>query len=89
MKNLIKKLYYRKTAKFLLELSEKYPDHFKTGYCEFITRLYSKMCINDKEYFILYNFIRNNKPKEAIDAFWFERGDLQSRIEYLKNFIKL
>lgn len=89
MKNLIKKLYYRKTAKFLLELSEKYPDHFKTGYCEFIVNRYNKMYINDEEYYRLRNFVRNNKPKEATDAFWFEKGDLQSRIEYLKNFIKL
>ena len=95
MKNIIKQIkkFFKKNksmeAQMLLELLERYPDSFITGFCSFICRLYFvKNIITYEEYGLLSQWILFNSPERKYDnAFWFKPGDLKSRIEHLKTFL--
>ena len=95
MKNIIKQIkkFFKKNksmeAQMLLKLLEKYPDSFTSGFCLFIYRLYRvKNIINYEEYELLNQWILVNPPKRKYEnAFWFEPGDIKSRIKYLKTFV--
>ena len=95
MKNIIKQIkkFFKKNksveAQMLLKLLEKYPDSFTSGFCLFIFRLYFvKNIITYKEFVLLDQWIRFNFPERKYDnAFWFEPGDKESRINYLKTFV--
>ena len=95
MKNIIKQIkkFFKKNksmeAQMLLELLEKYPDSFTYGLCCFIFRLYSgENIITYEEFVLLDQWILVNSPKRKYEnAFWFEPGDIKSRIKYLKTFV--
>ena len=95
MKNIIKQIkkFFKKNksmeAQMLLELLEKYPDSFTTGFCNFICKLYFvKNIITCEEYKLLDQWILCNSPKRKHnDYYWFKLGDIKSRIKYLKTFV--
>ena len=95
MKSIIKQIkkFFKKNksmeAQMLLELLEKYPDSFTTGFCNFICKLYFvKNIITYEEYELLSQWIISNSPEQKYNNYyWFKLGDKESRIEYLKTFV--
>ena len=95
MKTIIKQIkkFFKKNksmeAQMLLELLERYPDSFTTGFCSFICRLYFvKNIITYEEYGFLMQWIIFNSPERKYNNdYWFEPGDIKSRIKYLKTFV--
>ena len=94
MKNIIKqikKLLHIKSKEvvLLLELLEKYPEYFNFGLCYFIRLLSRDDKITYKQHQKLAKWINRNYPKgrKKISAFWFESGNKEARIQYLKTFI--
>ena len=86
----LKRLFRKKSpeAERLLELLEQYPDSFRTGLCSFIhTMRFIENSITQEEFFLLKNWLNNNHPIPKNEVYWFEIGDLQSRINYLKSKI--
>ena len=95
MKNIIKQIkkFFKKNksmgARMLLELLEKYPDSFTTGFCSSICKLYFvKNIITYEEFALLNQWTIFNSPKRKYNNdYWFEPGDKKARIQYLKTFL--
>ena len=95
MKNIIKQIkkFFKKNksveARMLLELLEKYPDSFTTGFCSFICKLYFiENVITYEKYVLLSQWILFNSPeKKYNNDYWFEPGNKEARIKYLKTFV--
>ena len=85
---LIKKIFSELTPpEYLLYLLLFHKKHFEYGLCGFITDLWKKDIIDVEEYYILKNWIKNNRPEDtSYGSFWFKMGELKPRIDYLKTF---
>ena len=86
----IKSLFREKSEpEILLKYLKKHPKCFETGLCLFISILKQEGYINVEKYIKLSNWISRNKPiTNSYDNYWFPKGDLQSRIDYLKSRVK-
>lgn len=88
-----------RTIKELLQVMLDNPQHFDSGLCYWIGNCYLSGLINGKEHSILDIYIEKNKPSTfssferfkqelLIRSFWWKKGDIKPRIEWLKKHIK-
>lgn len=62
----------------------------KTGLCNHINTLFDLNHITFREYLILIGYIDNNEPADVeYNTFWWPKGEIQPRKEWLENQIKL
>lgn len=59
----------------------------KLGLCNAIVRLHIHKVINLQENIILWEHIHKNSPKPSIDVYWWPKGEVKPRIEFLKQLI--
>jgi hypothetical protein len=81
-----------RSEKELIELMLENTHLFETGLCDWAFRLYFSTkrgkLLSYKEYHILYNIITYNKPNLPIKSYWWEKGDIKPRIEFLNNLLE-
>lgn len=81
----------QRTIKELLILLRKYiveQDHF-WGMCGEINEMYHFELISNKEYKILTNYSKNNKPKNTFyDYYWWKEGYKQPRLDWIDEQLK-
>lgn len=82
-----------RSEKELIELMLENKDLFETGLCDWACGLYfcrknGNKLLSYKEYHILYNIITSNKPNLPIKSFWWDKGDIKPRIEFLNNLLE-
>ena len=76
----------KRTIKELLQLMLDNQDYFIAGLCGLIFNVYSEGIISEKEYEIIKSYLNEKKPINA-GRFWFTRGEIQPRIEWLEQQI--
>jgi hypothetical protein len=86
----------KRDIKELLQLMLDNQNLFKTGLCHWNNYLYWNCLITSHEYFILRNYIENNRPSmfSSIDAFlsknsifYWKNKNITPRIKWLKKHI--
>jgi hypothetical protein len=89
-----------RTIKELLELMLQHQDKFENGLCHWVYKLELYYLITADEYGLLIKYIKNNRPSlfSSLDAFkqWFyleafywEDGKIEPRLEWINKHIKL
>ena len=77
-----------RTTKELLELMLKHQELFKVGLCYLAFDLYDDDLITRAEYLLLRQYIKENKPENADDTFYWEKGKIAPRIEWINQQIE-
>jgi hypothetical protein len=87
-----------RTIKKLLELLLDTTDSFCTGLCGWVAILGSRYIINLEEYYILTEYIKNNRPqtkaitaqqtKDKMLGYYWTSGEIEPRIEWIKEHIE-
>lgn len=79
-----------RAGKLLLKFLEE-TDYFEKwhnlGLCAFTRDLHHRLHIDRAEHLQMNRFIHYNEPKNNKYAYWFEPGDKQARIDYLKRLL--
>lgn len=79
-----------RAGKRLLQFLEE-TDYFERwhdlGLCVFIQHLHNQLHIDYAEYLQMRRFLYHNKPKHNKYGYWFQPGDKQARIDYLKKLL--
>lgn len=75
-----------RTTKQILELMLANIDNLDFGLCKLLYYLYMANVITIEEYNHTLCYMNSFKP---IDKLWFPKGDVESRINWLKEHIKL
>lgn len=87
-----------RTIKELLQIMLSNPQHFDEGLCRWTNNLYSRELINGKEYWVLKDYIKANKPfifssfdvlnqRISSSPYYWEVGKIEPRIKWLKKHI--
>ena len=72
-----------KTTKELLQLMLDRQDLFRSGLCGWAGNLYIEDAITSNEYNSLMKFIAIKNPASA-GNYWWKRGEIEPRIEWIK-----
>jgi hypothetical protein len=67
-------------------LRKKY--YFEAGLCQWAANLYVHGVISRPERIALEDFFVGNRPESAYKAYWWPKGEMEPRIEWLKEQIK-
>ena len=59
----------------------------RNGLCWAIQRLRKRNIISAQEEVILIEHLHSNKPEWACDGYWWPKGEVEPRIEFLKQLI--
>lgn len=87
-----------RSIKELLEIMLDNQQDFSQGLCSWVSSLRYEQKINHIEFVLLRNYIGNNRPnrfssigayKNRSSSFYWKRGDIKPRIEWIKKHIKL
>lgn len=82
-----------RTIRELLKIMLDNQELFQTGLCGWCHKLYFKDIITKDEYYIIRNYIYKYPTKRyktaANSSYYWEIGDIDSRIKWLKKHIKL
>jgi hypothetical protein len=62
--------------------------YFGEGLCHWASKLYMHDVINNQERLLLEKFFSQNRPKNCIGSYWWPKGEIEPRIEWLKEQIK-
>jgi hypothetical protein len=77
-----------RSTKRLLELMLRRKYYFETGLCQWVDNLYLHNVISRPERVALGVFLAENRPESAYKAYWWHRGEIEPRVEWLKEQIK-
>ena len=58
-----------------------------TGLCSAILRLRNPKIITPSEHVTLWICLHDNRPKYSIDVYWWPKGKIKPRIEFLQELI--
>ena len=80
-----------RTTKELLELMLENKQLFRTGLCALIGDMFCDDIISHHEYSHIYKYITGNRAGNArsYSAYWFNCGEIEPRIEWIKQHIEL
>lgn len=76
-----------RSVKELLELMLEHQGLFYSGLCSWIYSMRNKSLISDKEYCLLRDYIRANKPENKTN-FWWEHSKITPRINWINTQIE-
>jgi hypothetical protein len=83
---------YRKrrcrNIKRLLKLMLRKKYYFETGLCTWGHNLYLHGVVSNPEHIRLEIFFRRNRPEGCYKSYWWPKGEIEPRIEWLKEQIK-
>ena len=77
-----------RTIKQLLELMLEHQELFGTGLCLCSSYLHLKDLISNTEKELLLEYIKENKPENAGNLFYWEEGEIAPRIEWINTQIE-
>ena len=79
-----RKLHIPLSISEIIDIVLENQDLFETGLCKWMSNLYMTDKLTWWEYRRLYDVMLRNSFKRQIGVYWWEEGDIQPRIEFLK-----
>ena len=76
-----------RTIKKLLQLMLDNKIKFESGLCRLSANLHGRSIINENEWFLINKYINENRPINYDLPFYWKKGDVAPRIEWLKEHI--
>ena len=81
---LMRKFWIKLSIPELIDITLENQYLFQTGLCSWVAHLYVDNILTFNEYSRLLDCIRENNKDKSVNIFWWDRGDIKPRIEFLK-----